>query len=92
MTEEQAETYALRALAWLAGNDELLPVFMGSSGSSIDSLAALAKAPEALGSVLDFLMMDDNWVLAYAAYDGSDPLDMQRARMVLPGGNEHHWT
>ena len=26
MTEEQAETYALRALAWLAGNDELLPV------------------------------------------------------------------
>ena len=46
---------------------------MGSSGSSIESLAALAKAPEALGSVLDFLMMDDNWVLAYAAYDGSDP-------------------
>ena len=37
-------------------------------------------------------MMDDNWVLAYAAYDGSDPLDMQRARMALPGGNEHHWT
>ena len=44
MTEEQAETYALRALAWLAGNDELLPVFMGSSGSSIEALRLLQSS------------------------------------------------
>lgn len=31
---DAAETLGLKALAWLAGNDELLPVFLGATGAS----------------------------------------------------------
>ncbi len=34
MTQESAETVGLQALAWLAGNEDLLPVFLGSTGAS----------------------------------------------------------
>ena len=32
MTADVAEAAALRALAWLAGNDELMPMFLSSTG------------------------------------------------------------
>ena len=34
MTRDSAETVGLHALAWLAGNEDLLPVFLGSTGAS----------------------------------------------------------
>ncbi|MBT9383449.1 DUF3572 domain-containing protein [Pseudooceanicola sp. CBS1P-1] len=92
MTPKRAEEIALDALTWLAGNEELLPVFMGSTGLSPDDLRRAAGTPEFLGAVLDFLTMDDAWVMAFCqsralAYD--QPL---RARMALPGGEQVHWT
>ena len=79
-------------MAWLASQDELLGVFMGSTGVSVDELRANAENPEFLGSVLEFLLMDDAWVVAFCdahalAYDVP-----MRARQSLPGGNEVHWT
>ncbi|MBT8455502.1 MAG: DUF3572 domain-containing protein [Rhodobacteraceae bacterium] len=92
MQQEFAETLALRALAWLAGNEELLPVFLGASGASEADLRARAAEPEFLGSVLDFLLMDDAWIIA--ASDAQDiPYDsLMRARALLPGGEAVHWT
>ncbi|MEL6645491.1 MAG: DUF3572 domain-containing protein [Pseudomonadota bacterium] len=92
MTPDAAETLALRALAWLAGHDELLPVFLGATGASISDLRDRAAEPEFLGSVLDFLMMDDAWVTAFCdtqalAYDAP-----MQARQALPGGADRHWT
>jgi len=92
MTPDAAETIALKALAWLAGHDELLPVFLGSSGASEADLRAGATDPAFLGALLDFLTMDDAWVMEFCnsaglAYD--DPL---AARRALPGGGEMHWT
>jgi len=92
MTPDAAETIALKALAWLAGHDELLPVFLGSSGASEADLRAGATDPAFLGALLDFLTMDDAWVMEFCnsaglAYDG--PL---AARRALPGGGEMHWT
>ena len=34
MKQDHAETIALECLAWLAGEDELMPVFLGSSGAT----------------------------------------------------------
>ncbi|CAN0587784.1 unnamed protein product [Ectocarpus sp. 12 AP-2014] len=92
MSQDHAETFALQALAWLAGNDDLLPVFLSSTGSDIDTLKTRAGDPEFLGSVLDFLMMDDAWVIA--ACDAlSVPYETpQSARAALPGGQQVHWT
>jgi len=89
---ETAETIAIQGLAWLAGNEELLPVFMGSSGVSADDLRQRASDPVFLGSVLDFLMMDDAWVVQFcdAVSIGYDrPM---RARQSLPGGQDVSWT
>ncbi|WP_264212862.1 DUF3572 domain-containing protein [Leisingera thetidis] len=87
-----AETLALKALAWLAGNDELLPVFLGATGASEADLRARAAEPEFLGSVLDFLTMDDNWVMQFCDCEGL-AYDMPlQARMSLPGGAQVNWT
>ena len=91
-TRETAETTALRALAWLAGNDELLAVFQGASGVSEQDLRAGTGDPVFLGSVLDFILMDDAWVVACC-----DTLDLSHdtlmaVRVALPGGQEINWT
>lgn len=92
MQREYAETIAIRAVAWLAGNDELLPIFLGATGASAEDLRARLAEPEFLGSVLDFLMMNDQWVIAFC--DGSDlPYDrLMQARQALPGGADVSWT
>ena len=92
MNGERAQVIALQALAWLAGNDDLCPVFLGASGGSVDDLRSGATDPAFLASVLEFITMDDAWVIAFCdsidlAYD--QPL---RARYALPGAEAVHWT
>lgn len=87
-----AETVALTALGWLAGNDELLPVFLGASGATEADLRAGAADPAFLGSVLDFVMMDDAWVIALCDAAGLEYEAPMAARQALPGGGHVHWT
>ncbi|SHG86368.1 Protein of unknown function [Cognatiyoonia sediminum] len=92
MSPEIAETIALQALAWLVGNDEVLPVFLGSTGTSEVELRQRATDHEFQASVLEFITMDDAWVKDFCdtinlAYE--DPL---RARYALPGAEQVHWT
>lgn len=92
MAPETAQTIALQALSWLVGNDEICPTFLGSTGTSVDDLRARAADPEFQASVLEFLTMDDAWVIAFCdsvnlAYDS--PL---KARYALPGAEQVHWT
>lgn len=87
-----AETLALNALAWLVGQDDLLPVFLGSSGLSEGELRERAQDPELLGSVLDFLLMDDAWVMQFCDASGIGYELPMQARAQLPGGAQVHWT
>ena len=92
MDRDVAQTIAYQALAWLAGNDELCPVFLGASGGSAEDLHQNATNPAFLASVLEFITMDDAWVIAFCdsvnlAYD--QPL---RARYALPGAENVQWT
>lgn len=92
MNPERAEQIAILGLTWLATNEELLPVFLGASGANADDLRGQAENPAFLGSVLEFLTMDDSWVIAFCdahqlKYD--DPL---RARYALPGSEAVNWT
>ncbi|MDO9637842.1 MAG: DUF3572 domain-containing protein [Pseudotabrizicola sp.] len=89
---ESAETLAIQALAWLVANEDLLPVFMGSTGLSADDLRSRATEPEFLGSVLDFLLMDDAWIVAFCDATGLRYDAPMLARAALPGGEALHWT
>jgi Protein of unknown function (DUF3572) len=92
MRQETAETEALRVLGWLAGQDELFGTFLGTTGASAADVAVAATDATFLGAVLDFLLQQDDWVLAYAQDTGTKPEVPMMARAYLPGGEAWHWT
>jgi hypothetical protein len=92
MRQEIAETGALRVLGWLAGRDDLWPVFLGATGASAEDAVARAGDPEFLASVLDFVLMDDAWVIDCAAALGLAPQALAEMRQALPGGDLPNWT
>lgn len=92
MKQETAETQALTLLAWLAGQEEILPLFMGATGVGEDDLRARAGDPDFLASVMDFVLMDDAWVLQAAEDTGIAAQEFAVIRAGLPGGALPHWT
>jgi hypothetical protein len=92
MTPERAEQIALFALTWLATKEELLPLFLGSSGANAEDIAGQAENPAFLGSVLDFVTMDDAWVIEFCDANGVKYEEPLTARYSLPGAEVVHWT
>ena len=90
--QEHAEMIALQALAWLAANEDLLPVFLGATGASVTDLAQGAQEPGFLASVLDFLLMDDAWIMAFCEAENLRYEVPMQARAALPGGAQINWT
>lgn len=92
LSQAAAETLAAQALAWLVGEEDLLPVFLGSTGATEADLRQQMAEPAFLGSVLDFLLMDDAWIMRFCEATNA-AFDMpMRARAALPGGEQVHWT
>lgn len=89
---DAAETFALTALGWLVAQPDLLPVFLGATGAEEADLRARVADPEFLGSVLDFLMMDDAWVIRFCDAESVPYEHPMMARAALPGGAQVHWT
>ncbi len=50
------------------------------------------KDAEFLGSILDFLLMDDAWVVRFCDTAGLSYDKPMLARAALPGGKEVFWT
>ena len=92
MHKEQAETVAIQALGWLAGEDELLGVLLGASGADVNDLKQMAQNPEFLGSVLDFILMADSHVTGFCDAVGLAYEIPMQARQYLPGGEMVNWT
>ena len=92
MTAEQAAVTALQVLSWLIGDDDLRDVFMGATGAGPEALRDQAADPAFQAAVLDFLMLDDAWVMRFC--DAHElPYDLpMRARATLPGQEQVHWT
>lgn len=92
LSREAAEMIGLQSVAWLAANDDLLPVFLGATGASEQDFRTGLEDPDFQGAVLDFIMMDDAWTKAFCeSQDLAYDMPM-RARHALPGGGEVHWT
>ena len=45
-----------------------------------------------LAAVLDFLLLDDNWVIDACQAIGLEPDAMAIVRQLLPGGEKVNWT
>ena len=92
MNADRAEVIALQALGWLVNNDELCPVFLGATGGAAEDLRNRATDPDFQASVLEFITMDDAWVVAFCDDVGLGYDQPLRARYALPGAEQVNWT
>jgi hypothetical protein len=92
MTPEAAQVLALEALRWIASEDEIFPVFLTATGADLGDVRARAAEPEFQAAVLDFLLQDDGWVVAFCDAQGHPYTAPQSARLALPGGADTFWT
>ena len=92
MDKEIAETRALEVLTWVLSEDDLIQAFMGATGASQNDLRSNTLSHEFLISLLDFVLMDDRWVISCGKFLNIDPSQIQLIRMSLDGGQEVNWT
>ena len=92
MKQTQAEVIAIKAAGWLVAHEELLPIFLGSTGASEQDFRQSLDNMYFLGSVLDFILMDDAWIRQFCEAESLELNLPYQARMALPGGTEVHWT
>ena len=92
MNKEIAETRALEVLTWVLAEDDLIQVFMDATGASQDDLRSNTSNHEFLVSILDFVLMDDSWVISCSKFMNIDPSQIQIIKMSLDGGQEVNWT
>ena len=92
MTSQEAEIYALKVTNWLISNQDLLHVFMNSTGVSEATIKSDFHDGVFMAAILDFLLLDDNWGLAACNAMQLEPEAMHTARLLLPGGERVNWT
>ena len=66
--------------------------FLTTTGARVEDLRAQAAEPEFLAQVLDFVLLQDEWVLEFAEAASITPEQVVAARAVLGGGDMRHWT
>lgn len=92
MNTDRAETIALQALAFLAGDEQALDGFLRLTGMGLPDIRAAAANPDMLAGVLDYLLQDEPMLLAFCDTAEIRPDEPGRARAYLPGGDIPHYT
>ena len=92
ISHNAAMALARDALLWLLEEPERIGGFLGASGLSAGDLRSLSTEPDLLGAVLDHLLTEDAWLLAFAQETNHSPETVVAARATLPGGDVPHWT
>ena len=82
---EQAETLALRALAFLAADEDRFHRFLLSTGTMPDDARRRVAEPEFLSGVIDHLLTDEALLVAFAEAAALEPSSVVAARRRLPG-------
>ncbi|WP_332700007.1 DUF3572 domain-containing protein [Bosea sp. (in: a-proteobacteria)] len=88
ITLPEAETLALRALAFLASEPERLEPFLASTGLGPATLRSAAQEPGFLLGVLDHLCASDSLLLEFAGNLSLNPEIIGQAREILAGPPE----
>jgi hypothetical protein len=88
MHRSDAETLALKGLAFLAREPEQLLRLLTLTGLELSDLRARAGDPELLAAVMDFLLAEESLLVPFAADAGLDVKQIHAARQALPGAGE----
>jgi len=92
ISQDNAEVFAARVLAWLAQDHERIAGFLAWSGDNPATFRDRLRDPGLLLAVVDFLMADEALLLEACAALGVPPQTPGQARAALPGGADIHWT
>jgi Protein of unknown function (DUF3572) len=87
VSSEEPHVVALKALAFLAIDEENLNHFLAITGLDLLDVKERANDPVMLGGVLDHLLQHENLLLAFSAELGCKPEAIVGARYRLPGAN-----
>jgi hypothetical protein len=85
MMPEDADTIALKALGFVAGNAEYMSRFLALTGMTPEQLKERPDDPAVLGGVLDFLLQHESVLTAFAEDAELAPDQVAAARRALPG-------
>ncbi|WP_011580685.1 MULTISPECIES: DUF3572 domain-containing protein [Chelativorans] len=88
MSPEQAETIAVQALTFIAGDPQLLPRFLAITGIEANQIREAAQEPGFLAGVLQFVMAHEPTLAAFSEAKGFEPRDVSTALRTLPFGEE----
>ena len=92
MNQNRAEALALGALGWMAEDPEIMGQFLGWSGASVDDLRGIGASPGLMIAVIDFILLQDDWVIDASRQIDIPPEKFSSIKAALPGGAETHWT
>lgn len=84
------EDIAIRALVWVAGNEEMLRRFLDLSGIDASQIRAAAREPAFLAGVLNFILAHEPTLEAFAAAEKLHPSSVATALASLPGGSNSY--
>ncbi|MGL4728260.1 MAG: DUF3572 domain-containing protein [Bosea sp. (in: a-proteobacteria)] len=88
-----AEMLAIRALGFLASEEDRLERFLALTGIDPGSVREAAREPGFLAAVLDHVSGDETMLLAFAANAGISPTAITSARHVLAGAaQDDSWS
>jgi hypothetical protein len=87
ITKKAAESLAIQALAFIAGDLERIGPFLAATGIGPEAIRDAARQPDFLAGVLDYLAGDEALLLGFARNADVNPFDIVVARDVLAGGN-----
>lgn len=83
LSERRARELALQALAFIASDPEMTAAMLAGSGLQPDEIRHAASQPEFGIFLLDFILQDDDRVLAFAADQQIKPESVLYARDLL---------
>ena len=83
ITQEAAETIAIKALEYLSNDPELMGRFLALSGLDPSELRSVVGETSFLAAILDFMLNDDSLILAFASNNNLDPESIVAAKNRL---------
>jgi hypothetical protein len=76
----------------MAADETLIGGFLAASGAGPGDVRSRVNDPDFHLAILDFLLQDDQRVVAFCDAHGLPYTEPQTARAALPGGEEPFWT
>jgi Protein of unknown function (DUF3572) len=83
MDRPRAESLAVEALSFLSRSPERLVRFLDATGMRPDTLRAAARSPGFLAGLMDYVVQDEELLLAFAEEARVKPESVMQARHLL---------